>query len=203
MTTQVYVVDDDEAVRDGLCLLLETMDYAVTSFADPQSFLNDLPKLSAGCILMDMRMPTMSGLRVQEKLVEANCVFPIIIISGHGDINACRKAFKNGAIDFISKPLDEQDLIDAIQKGEEILRKQTSQAEEKHELIALVDKLTPREKQVLEMISRGWTTKEIANSLDVSPRTVESHRANIADKIGTTSVAEMARIVIEAGLSYP
>lgn len=200
MTTRVYVVDDDEAVRDGLCLLLETMDYVVTPFSDPQSFLNGLPQLAAGCILMDMRMPMMSGLRVQEKLVEANCTFPIIIISGHGDINACRKAFKNGAIDFISKPIDEQDLIDAIQKGEEILRQQNSQAEEKDELIALVDKLTPREKEVLEMISRGWTTKEIANSLDLSPRTVESHRANIADKIGTTSVAEMARLVIEAGL---
>lgn len=203
MKTRVYLVDDDEAVREGLSLLLQTMDYDVKTFADPKAFLDELPRLSTGCIIMDIRMPMISGLKVQEKLNEVNCTSPVIIISGHGDINACRKAFKNGAIDFLSKPIDEQDLIDAIQKGEEVLHKESLRQEETNELIALVETLTPREKQVLEMISRGWTTKEIASSLDLSPRTVESHRANIADKIGTTSVAEMARIVIEAGLSYP
>ncbi|WP_169545426.1 response regulator transcription factor [Sneathiella aquimaris] len=200
MNTRVYLVDDDEAVRDGLSLLLQTINYDVTTFADPMKFLDDLPTLSAGCIIMDIRMPMISGLKVQEKLVEANCSYPIIIISGHGDINACRKAFKNGAIDFISKPIDEQDLIDAIQKSEAVLQSENQKQEEVNEVISLVEKLTPREKEVLEMISRGWTTKEIASSLDLSPRTVESHRAKIADKIGTTSVAEMARIVIEAGL---
>ncbi|MFT6558990.1 response regulator transcription factor [Sneathiella sp.] len=203
MNTRVYLVDDDEAVRDGLSLLLQTMNYDVTTFADPKRFLSDLPTLQAGCIIMDIRMPMVSGLKVQEKLLEANCAFPIIIISGHGDINACRKAFKNGAIDFISKPINEQDLIDAIQKGEEVLQSESIKQEEANEVISLVKKLTPREKEVLELISRGWTTKEIASSLDLSPRTVESHRAKIADKFGTTSVAEMARIVFEAGLKYP
>lgn len=200
MKTRVYLIDDDEAVREGLSLLLKTMNYDVWTYADPKLFLNELSTLSAGCIIMDIRMPMISGLKLQEKLIDANITYPIIIISGHGDINACRKAFKNGAIDFLSKPIDEQDLIDAIQKSEEILQNQNLKQEETNEVISLVEKLTPREKQVLEMISRGWTTKEIALSLHLSPRTVESHRAKIAEKIGTTSVAEMARIVIEAGL---
>jgi len=159
-----------------------------------------LPNLSPGCIIMDIRMPMISGLKVQEKLIEKNCCYPVIIISGHGDINACRKAFKNGAIDFISKPIEEQDLIDAIQKGEEVLLHISVKEDEMSEVKTLVEKLTPREKEVLEMISRGWSTKEIAATLSLSPRTVESHRSNIAEKIGTTSVAEMARIVIEADL---
>lgn len=200
MNTRVYLVDDDEAVRDGLSLLLKTMSYDVFTYADPKTFLIELPNLSPGCIIMDIRMPMISGLKVQEKLIEKNCCYPVIIISGHGDINACRKAFKNGAIDFISKPIEEQDLIDAIQKGEEVLLHISVKEDEMSEVKTLVEKLTPREKEVLEMISRGWTTKEIAATLSLSPRTVESHRSNIAEKIGTTSVAEMARIVIEADL---
>jgi FixJ family two-component response regulator len=179
------------------------MNYDVLTYADPKTFLAKLPDLLPGCILMDIRMPMISGLKVQEKLIEANCAYPVIVISGHGDINACRKAFKNGAIDFISKPIDEQDLIDAIQKGEEVLLNTSMRENETNEIKALVEKLTPREKEVLEMISRGWTTKEIAAALSLSPRTVESHRSNIAEKIGTTSVAEMARIVIDANLVYP
>jgi FixJ family two-component response regulator len=200
MSTLVYLVDDDEAVRDGLKLLLKTMNYEVSTYDDPKAFLTDLPNLSPACIIMDIRMPMISGLKVQEKLLEANCSYPVILISGHGDINACRKAFKNGAIDFISKPIDEQDLIDAIQNGEEVLFNIRRKEEETNEVKSLIEKLTSREKEVLEMISRGWTSKEIAATLALSPRTVESHRSNIADKIGTTSVAEMARIAIEAEL---
>lgn len=198
MKSYIYLIDDDEAVRDGLSLLLNTIGYEVKSFADPLLFLNNQPTLTAGCIIIDIRMPMISGLKVQEKLKELHCNWPVVIISGHGDINACRKAFKNGATDFLSKPVDEQDLIDAIQKAEETLLTITSKEAEIAETKQLLDKLTPREFEVLDMISRGWSTKEIATSFSVSPRTVESHRANIAEKLGTTSVAEMARMVIEA-----
>jgi FixJ family two-component response regulator len=198
MKTKIYLVDDDEAVRDALDLLLKTMKYDVQTFAEPKTFLDQLPQLEMGCIIMDIRMPVVSGLKVQEKLNDLGCEYPIVIISGHGDINACRKAFKNGAVDFLSKPLDEQDLIDAIQKSEEILTRSTEKIAEANEAKGLVEKLTPREKEVLEMISRGWSTKEIASALSLSPRTIETHRAHIAEKIGTTSVAEMARIVFEA-----
>jgi len=197
MNYPVHIVDDDEAVREALCLLLETIGYQVQSYEDPVSFLNHRDKLSAGCILMDIRMPMISGLKVQEKLIDAECDWPVIIISGHGDINACRKAFKNGAIDFLSKPVDEQDLIDAIEKAEEILTRNLNKNAEITETKSLLKSLTPREREVLDMVSWGWTTKEIAASLRVSPRTIESHRAHIAEKLGTTSVAEMARMIIE------
>ncbi len=198
MSTNIYLVDDDEAVREGLSLLLKTLGYHVLAFGNPLTFLETLPRLAAGCIVMDIRMPMISGLKVQEKLIEASCDWPVVVISGHGDINACRKAFKNGAVDFLSKPLDEQDLIDAIQKGEANLIEINKKQAEIAETTTLLNSLTPREKEVLDMVSRGWATKEIAASLSISPRTIESHRSHIAEKLGTTSVAEMARLVLEA-----
>ncbi|MGH1438877.1 MAG: response regulator transcription factor [Cellvibrionaceae bacterium] len=196
--TKLYLVDDDEAVRDGLSLLMKTVGFDVTTFADPQSFLNAFFKLTPGCIIMDIRMPMISGLKVQEKLIELHCDWPVVIISGHGDINACRQAFKHGAVDFLSKPIDEQDLIDAIQKSEHILVQLSNNKAQVTELRSLLSTLTAREREVLDMISLGWSTKEIAAALSLSPRTVESHRAHLADKLGTTSIAEMARLVVEA-----
>ena len=194
----LYLVDDDEAVRIALALLMETMGYKVTLFDDPMRFLKEVPDLEPGCIIMDIRMPMISGLKVQERLAELGNDWPLVVITGHGDIDACRKAFKNGAVDFLSKPVDEQDLIDAIQKGEQMLQQQVHQAAEQSELNALLASLTRREYEVLEMIAKGLTTKEIASALSLSPRTIETHRAHLANKLGTTSVAEMARIVLEA-----
>jgi len=115
----------------------------------------------------------------------------VIIISGHGDIEACRKAFKNGAIDYLSKPVDEQDLIDAVQKAVVSLRKTQALVAERDEVNKLLDQLTKREIQVLDLVTRGLSTKECANALSLSPRTVETYRANIAAKLGTSSVAEL------------
>jgi len=193
----IYLVDDDGAVRDALSLLLRTVGIEVKTFSDPTSFLEAHKKLVPGCIIMDIRMPMISGLRVQEMLNDAQCDWPIIIISGHGDIDACRRAFKNGAVDFLSKPIDEQDLIDAIQKAQTLQATRHQQTAEVAESRALLESLTEREYEVIDMIVRGWTTKEIAGALSLSPRTVESHRANIAAKLKTTSVAEMTRIVVE------
>ncbi len=197
MTGIVYLVDDDKAVRSALCLLLETVGLQVTAFAEPMEFLSRLPSLSSGCILLDIRMPVLSGLRLQERLAESGCDWPVIVISGHGDIEACRSAFKNGAIDFLSKPVDEQDLIDAVQKGHDVLEKVQAEAAERAETATLLALLTSREREVLEMMTRGFMTREIADSFGVSPRTVESHRAHIAAKLGTSSVAELARILID------
>ena len=143
-------------------------------------------------------MPAISGLKLQEKLNAAGVTWPTVVISGHGDIEACRKAFRNGAIDFLSKPVDEQDLIDAIQKGQAALGKAAAQAAEREETRALVAGLTRREYEVLSMVARGFATRDIAAALEVSPRTVESHRAAIGAKLGTTSPAEMTRLWIEA-----
>lgn len=202
MSHPVYLVDDDQAVRDALELLLSTVDITVQSFADPQRFLATVSQLEPGCIIMDIRMPWVSGLKVQEKLLELGVNWPTIVISGHGDIEACRRAFRNGAIDFLSKPVDEQDLIDAIQKGQEIVESRVRAQAEKDETLALLASLTPREKEVLGRVAAGFTSKEIAEGLGLSPRTVESHRAALGAKLGTTSQAEMTRLWLE-GREYP
>lgn len=197
MTHPVYLVDDDAAVRQALTLLLSTVDIPVTGFADPQTFLARLPQLAPGCLILDIRMPVISGLKLQERLADLAVDWPTIVMSGHGDIEACRRAFRNGAIDFLSKPVDEQDLIDAIQKAQTILDRQLDRRAELAETLALLSVLTAREAEVLEQIAAGFTTRQIAEALRLSPRTVESHRAAIGGKLGTTSQAEMTRLWLE------
>ena len=199
MSAPVYLVDDDAAVRDALSLLLSTVGIDVRAFPGPEDFLSALPKLVPGCLILDIRMPAISGLKLQERLTASRVTWPTVVISGHGDIEACRKAFRNGAIDFLSKPVDEQDLIDAIQKGQAALERAAEADAERRETIALLAGLTPREREVLSLVARGFATRDIAGALDVSPRTVESHRAAIGAKLGTTSPAEMTRLWIEAG----
>ncbi len=197
MNKSVYLVDDDEGVRRGLTLLLSTVGINAVAFSDPQTFLHEVTRLVPGCLIIDIRMPAISGLRLQEKLAEQGIDWPTIIISGHGDIEACRRAFRNGAVDFLSKPIDEQDLIDAIDKAHEVLEQRLMQLAEKAETLALLEALTPRESQVLEGIAQGFTTRQIAEGLGLSPRTVESHRAAIGAKLSTTSQAEMTRLWLE------
>ena len=138
MSNHVYLVDDDEAVRNALSLLLETVGLNVRSFASPETFLAQAAKLVPGCLILDIRMPSISGLKLQEKLTDQGVSWPTVIISGHGDIEACRRAFRNGAIDFLSKPVDEQDLIDAIQKGHRELEAQQQALAERAEAVALM-----------------------------------------------------------------
>ncbi|MGQ2904015.1 MAG: response regulator transcription factor [Neoaquamicrobium sediminum] len=165
MTRPVYLVDDDDAVRQALTLLLSTVDIPAVGFADPQAFLAQAPKLAPGCLILDIRMPVVS--------------------------------FRNGAADFLSKPIDEQDLIDAIQKCQEALELRLRLRAEKAETLALLAALTPRERDVLDRVAEGFTTRQIAEGLGLSPRTVESHRAAIGTKLGTTSQAEMTRFWLE------
>ena len=198
MSNYVYLVDDDAAVRNALSLLLETVGLDVRSFASPEVFLSQAAELQPGCLILDIRMPTISGLKLQERLAVLGIHWPTVVISGHGDIEACRRAFRNGAIDFLSKPVDEQDLIDAIQKGHQELQSQTQISAERAEAITLIDHLSAREREVIEMIARGLTTRQIAEALGLSPRTGESHRAAIAAKAGTSSTAELTRYWMEA-----
>ncbi|MBA8841139.1 response regulator [Ochrobactrum sp. RH2CCR150] len=197
MAQPVYLVDDDEAVRKALSLLLSTIDIEVRTFADPSLFLAQLSRLTPGCLIFDIRMPVMTGLKLQELLAVQAIDWPVIIISGHGDIEACRRAFRNGAVDYLSKPVDEQDLIDAIQKAQQLLEKRLGNKALKAETLALLDALTAREREVLEHIAQGFTTRQIADGLGLSPRTIDSHRAAIGVKLGTTSQAEMTRLWLE------
>ncbi len=197
MSHPVYLVDDDDAVRNALSLLLQTVGIDVHGFASPQAFLGALANLASGCLILDIRMPMVSGLKLQEQLNDQGVDWPTIIISGHGDIEACRRAFRNGAIDFLSKPIDEQDLIDAIQKGHVELDRRLQKASEGDESRHLLAQLTDREAEVLEMIAKGLTTRQIAGTLNLSPRTVDSHRAGIGSKVGTTSAAELTRLWLQ------
>lgn len=190
----VHLIDDDPAVRKALALLLETIGVKVYSFEGPTTFLAQLPHLSAGVVVLDMRMPVMSGIKLQEELLARNIAWPTLLITGHGDIDACRRAFRNGAVDFLTKPVDEQDLIDAIQRGQAVLSRHAQLDAERAEHRHLLDRLTPREREVLALVSQGLATKDIALALDLSPRTVESHRASICTKLETTSVVELTRI---------
>ncbi|MGU3495755.1 response regulator transcription factor [Xanthobacteraceae bacterium A53D] len=191
----VYVIDDDEAVREALALLLRTYGMSVETFGDPTVFLAHVDAEKPGCLLLDLRMPMVSGLQLQQKLTERGIDWPAIMITGHGDVNACRRAFKAGIVDFLTKPVDEQVLLDALQAASALLE----QALERKEAHALLGRLTEREREVLDMVCRGWATKEIAASLAVSARTIDAHRANIAEKLGTSSVAEFVRLTLADG----
>jgi FixJ family two-component response regulator len=149
--TPVYLVDDDEGVRDALSLLLGTYGYAVRSFADPTSLLAASETLRPGCLLVDLRMPAISGLQLLERLGERGIDWPFIVITGHGDIHACRRAFKAGAVDFLTKPIDEQVLVEAVQAALARLDTQQEDAEARQLLATLTD----REREVLEMVSRA------------------------------------------------
>lgn len=201
MSRPVYLVDDDDAVREALSLLLRTVGINVRGFAAPEAFLAALNNLEPGCLILDIRMPMISGLKLQERLAERGVDWPTVVISGHGDIEACRRAFRNGAIDFLSKPVDEQDLIDAIQKGQADLDRRCREASESDEARRFLDALTTREAEVLEMIVKGLSSRQIAQALVLSPRTVDSHRAAIGAKAGTTSAAELTRLWLDGGAS--
>ena len=188
----VYLVDDDEAVRSALSLLLGTYGIRIETFGDPTAFLARAPKLKAGVLLLDLRMPAITGLLLHERLAAIGCDWPTIICTGHGDVHACRRAFKAGVVDFLTKPIDEQVLVEALQQASSALDVHAERAE----AAQLVAQLTDREREVLDMVGRGWSTREIAEALQLSPRTVDTHRANIAQKLGTTSVAEFARLAL-------
>ncbi len=186
----IYLIDDDEAVRDALSLLLQTYGMSVESFRDPSTFLAHVDPQKPGCLILDLRMPMISGLQLQQKLLERGIDWPAIMITGHGDINACRRAFKAGILDFLSKPVDEQVLLDALALASAKL----DRILEKTEAQKLLAKLTDREQEIFDLICKGFGSKEIAAALNISVRTIDAHRANIAEKLETSSVADFVRL---------
>lgn len=187
---RVYLIDDDEAVREAVGLLLRTYGMSVETFADPETFLAHLDPTRPGCLLIDLRMPIVTGLQLHERLVARGVDWPAIMITGHGDVNACRRAFKSGIQDFLTKPVDEHVLVEAIHAAFEILLARLERGEAREQL----GQLTEREREVLDMICRGWSSKEIASTLGLSARTIDAHRARIGEKLGTSSVAEFVRL---------
>lgn len=194
----VYIVDDDEAVRESLKWLLEASNYHVEVFENGESFISQYDPNAIAVLVLDVRMPGMSGLEVQEHLANRRYDLPIIFVTGHGDVTMAVKAFKAGAVDFIEKPYDQAALKDLIEKMLEKARTLHEEKERRHTNQALLNKLTPREQEVLQRIACGRLNKQIADDLKISIKTVEAHRASIMDKTNSGTVADLMRVYMDA-----
>ena len=196
----VYIVDDDEAVRDSLSVLLESKGYAVKSFVSGPEFLAVAPSLPVGCLIVDIRMPEMDGLELQQRLIERSLGFPMIVITGHGDVPLAVRAMKAGAIDFIEKPFASEAILDSLSATFARLATPTGQDPAARAAASRLNLLSPREREVLEGLLAGLPNKSIAYDLGISPRTVEIHRARVKDKMGARSLSELIRLALAAGV---
>ena len=195
-TATVFLVDDDEAVLDSLSMLMRSVGLESAAFASAQDFLDAYDPERSGCLVLDIRMPGMSGMELQDKLVDQHAMLPIIFITGHGDIPMAVEAMQKGAVDFITKPFRDQDLLDRINQALEQDNESRSALMEKHEVVQRLDSLTPREKEVLNLVVEGKANKVIAGELGVSQRTVEIHRARVMEKMQARSLAQLVRMVM-------
>ncbi|MEG0923128.1 MAG: response regulator transcription factor [Comamonas sp.] len=192
----VYVVDDDEAVRDSLQWLLEGKDYRVRCFDSAESFLARYDAREVACLIVDIRMGGMSGLELQDRLIENRSPLPIVFITGHGDVPMAVDTMKKGAMDFIQKPFDEAQLDSLVERMLDKARDAFTGHQQAASRDALLSKLTSRESQVLERIVAGRLNKQIADDLGISIKTVEAHRANIMEKLGANTVADLLKIAL-------
>ncbi len=189
----IYIVDDDQAVRDSLGWLISSVGLKVESFGTAQDFMDNYDRKKPGCLLVDVRMPGMSGLELQQHLAQDNQCLPVIIVTGHGDVKMAVNAMKQGAFDFIEKPYNDQVMLDLIQKALLECDRRRSKRMEHQEVQDLYETLTARERQVMDMIVVGNTNKQIAYALDISEKTVEAHRSKVMEKIQATSLADLIR----------
>jgi two-component system response regulator FixJ len=190
----VYVVDDDDGMRRALSLLLSTVGYETAAFARPSEFLAHLRPDDPGCLVLDIRMPEISGLKVQQQLNRMGCMLPIIFITGHGDVPMAVQAMKAGAFEFIQKPFRDQDLLDKINDA---LRHDAGNRKglaRRTEVLNRLESLTPRERQVMDLVVDGGANKVIAIDLGLSERTVEIHRAKVMEKMSARSVAHLVKL---------
>jgi two-component system response regulator FixJ len=196
----VYIVDDDEAVRDSLTVLLEACAHRVRSFGLAREFLDAAPSLPPGCLIADIRMPEMDGLELQRRLKERSLAFPMIVVTGHGDVPLAVRAMKAGALDFVEKPFSSQAILASVEAALDQLGAAANKDPAAATAAAKLDLLSPREREVLEGLLAGLPNKSIAYDLAISPRTVEIHRARVMDKMGARSLSELVRLALAAGL---
>jgi len=192
----VYVVDDDEAVRDSLQWLLEGKDYRVRCYESAEAFLSRYDPREVACLLADIRMGGMTGMELQDRLLERHSPLPIVFITGHGDVPMAVQTMKKGALDFIQKPFNEPQLMALVDRMLEAARSAFADHQQAASREALMARLTGRESQVLERIVAGRLNKQIADDLNISIKTVEAHRANIMEKLGTNTVADLLKIAL-------
>ena len=194
----VFIVEDDAAVRDSLGLLLGLQGFRTQSFSCAEDFLRIYQPSWAGCLLLDVRMPGMNGLELQESLRDQGLALPVIFMTAHGDITTVRTALKSGAVDFLEKPVDPAALLAAVRAAldaDAARRRAGMEAEGARQRLSV---LTARERQVMELVAKGCHNREIAETLGISPRTVEVHKARVMEKLQVQSVPELVRIVLRA-----
>ena len=195
----VFIVDDDASVRDSIALLLSLRGYRTAVFARAEDFLGALQPPWAGCLLTDIRMPGMSGLELQVELARRGIALPIVVISAHGDVASARAAFKGHAIDFLPKPYDDEQLCAAIDIAFARTRRRLAAADAQQEYAARFAELSVREREITTLLVRGLNNREIGEHLGISPRTVESHKARLMQKLGAANLAELMRMVESRG----
>jgi FixJ family two-component response regulator len=192
----IYVIDDDEALRDSLVWLLESSGYRVLSHDSAEAFLAMYDERLTGCLVLDVRMPGMSGLELFDELSRRRCTLPLIFITGHGDVPMAVSALKKGAVDFIEKPFSDRDMLGLIEQCLATERENRSRRRQEADTARRLGQLTQREREVLDLIIAGKLNKQIADVLGISIKTVEVHRARVMEKMGAHSLAELVQHVV-------
>ena len=199
----VFIVDDDPSVRDSLQFLLESVGLKVKTFASAQDFLDGADPEAPGCLLLDVRMPGMSGLDLQEQLGKAGIFLPIVFITGHGTVPMSVRAMKAGAVDFLQKPFEQQDLLNAVYQAIEQDRQARLKRDELREIHKRINFLTPREYEVFTLLVSGMLNKQVASRLGTTERTIKAHRSRIMEKMQAESLADLVRNAEKLGVGKP
>jgi RNA polymerase sigma factor (sigma-70 family) len=192
----VHVVDDDDAVRKAMCMLFRSDGLSTADYAAPDEFLDAVESSMTGCIVLDIRMPGMDGLDLQQRLQEREITMPVIFLTGHADVPKAVRAMKQGAVDFLEKPFDDEHLLTRVQYALAKGALQKHRKAERDQMAQRLEQLTPREREALNLIVAGRTNKEIADQLHISARTVEVHRARLMKKLEAESLSDLVRMVL-------
>lgn len=196
LTACIYIVEDDDAVRDSLQLMLESIGRVVIAYPSADQFLQAYSQDMAGCIVLDIRMPGINGMELQRKLNDLNSILPIIFVTGHGDVPMAVEAMQQGAVDFVQKPYREQELLDKISQAMALDDQNRAMLQQRQEILERMRELTPRERDVVQLMVEGKANKVIAINLDISQRTVEIHRARVMEKLQANSLAHLVRMYL-------
>lgn len=194
----VYIVDDEEPVRDSLSILLETHGFQVHCFSSGREFLAVVKSAAPGCVLCDLQMPEIDGLRLLAEMAAAGLKLPVVMMTGFGQVATAVQAMKSGALDFLEKPLSEEQLLSCLERAKASLDQLKVEAERRGEASGRLSRLTPREREIFDRLALGMQNKMVAQELDISPRTVELHRARIMEKLGAASLSDLVRLSLAA-----
>lgn len=203
ITARVFIVEDDDAVRDSLQMMLESIGRKVAAFTSADQFLSTYSQDMAGCIVLDIRMPGMNGMELQRKLNELNSILPVIFVTGHGDVPMAVEAMQQGAVDFVQKPYREQELLDKINQAMSLDEENRASLQQRQLILQRMQELTPRERDVMQLMVEGKANKVIAIDLNISQRTVEIHRARVMEKLSANSLAHLVRMYLEVEQELP